>query len=93
MFWRFTAFIEGLDEFSDQQTDALYEAGCSDGTLASGGGRAWIRFARVAPSLQSAISSAIAHIRATGLAVDHVEIDQDALAPAAVAQWGELTHA
>lgn len=90
MFWRFTAFIKGLDEFTDAQANALYGGGCDDGTLASGCGAAWIGFARVAPSLQAAIASALANIRATGLEIDHVEIDGEDLTPAAIAQWGEL---
>ena len=82
MIWRFTVFIKGLTEFTDDQVDALYEAGCSDGSLASGDGQAWIGFDREADSLQAAVRSAIADIGRVGLEIDHVEIDQEEFA-----QW------
>jgi hypothetical protein len=82
MIWRFTLFINGLSEFTDEQADALYEAGCSDGSLASGDGRAWIGFDREADSLLAAVQSAIADIGQVGLEIDHVEIDHEE-----VAQW------
>ena len=82
MIWRFTLFIEGLSEFTDEQADALYEAGCSDGSLASGDGQAWIGFDREAVSLLAAVRSAIADIGQVGLEIDRVEIDHEE-----VAQW------
>lgn len=82
MIWRFTLFINGLSEFTDEQVDALYEAGCSDGSLASGDGQAWIGFDREADSLLLAVRSAIAEIGQVGLKIDRVEIDQEE-----VAQW------
>ncbi len=82
MIWRFTLFIKGLTEFTDEQADALYEAGCSDGSLASGDGQAWIGFDREAGSLLAAVRSAIADIGQVGLGIDHVEIDREE-----VAQW------
>lgn len=82
MIWRFTLFIKGLSEFTDEQVDELYEAGCSDGSLASGDGQAWIGFDREADSLLRAVRSAIADIGQVGLEIDRVEIDQEE-----VAQW------
>ena len=82
MIWRFTLFIKGLSEFTDEQVDALYEAGCSDGTLASGEGQAWIGFDREADSLQHALQTAIADIETAGLEIEHVEIDREEFA-----QW------
>ena len=80
MIWQFTITIKDLDEFTNSQTDALYEAGCSDGTLCSRDGMADIHFDREAESLHKAIQSAIADIRQTGLDVDHVEIDREEFA-------------
>ena len=91
MCWRFTVFIKGLDQFTDAQANALYGGGCDDGTVASGCGRAWVGFGRIAPTLQAAIASAIANIRAVGLEIDHVEIDEEDLTPAALAQWEAIT--
>ena len=82
MIWRFALFIKDLTEFTDEQVDALYEAGCSDGTLASGDGQAWIGFDREADSLLAAVQSAVADIGQVGLEIDRVEIDHEE-----VAQW------
>ena len=67
MKWHFEIFIRDLTEFTDGLADALYEAGCDDGTLASCNLSASITFTRAAPTLQSAIESAIANIKSTGL--------------------------
>ena len=93
MYWDFTIYLKDLAEFDDQQADRLYEAGCSDGVLASGHGVAHISFARESPSLQQAIRSAISNIRSTGLDVSRVEIDAPELVETSLAQWGELTPA
>lgn len=93
MYWDFTVYLKNLPEFDDQQADRLYEAGCSDGVLASGNGVSHISFAREATSLQEAIRSAIANIRSVGLDVARVEIDAPDLVEASLAQWGELAPA
>ena len=77
MIWSFTVYIKGLAEFCDDQANELYEAGCSDGTLASGDGQAWIGFDRESDSLFSAIRSAIAEIQQVGLEIDRVVIDHE----------------
>ncbi len=77
---QFTITIKDLDEFTDSQTDALYEAGCSDGTLCSRNGSAYIHFDRESEPLHQAIRSAIADISAAGLEFDHIEIDREELA-------------
>ena len=87
MVWSFTLYIKDLAEFSDEQTDALFEAGCSDGSLASGEGQAWIGFDREASSLQDAIRSAVSDVRRTGLDVEHVEIEAEELADSEIAHW------
>ena len=69
-----------MDEFNDAQADALYEAGCSDGTLCSRDGLANIHFDRESESLHQAIRSAIADIGTAGLEIDHIEIDREELA-------------
>ncbi len=80
MLWQFTITIKDLEEFSDAQCDALYEAGCSDGTLCSCSGTAYIHFDRESESLEKAIRSAIADIGTAGLEIDHIEIDREELA-------------
>ena len=80
MIWSFTVYIQGLTEFGDDQANALYEAGCSDGTLVSGDGRAWIEFDREAKSLHLAIQSAIADIGQAGFEMDRIVIDHEDIA-------------
>jgi|GEM_PF-3219763 len=87
MIWRFTAYIKGLTGFTEAQVNALFDAGCSDGSPASGQGHAWIGFDRDAETLQGAISSAVSEIRSVGLEVERVEIEESDLSSAELAQW------
>ena len=57
MIWRFALHLKGLESFTDEQAEALYGGGCSNGTLSSSDGHARIGFDREAPSLQDAIAS------------------------------------
>ena len=80
MIWQFTVTIKDLGEFNDAQSDALYEAGCSDGTLCSRDGKAYIHFDRESESLHKAIRFAIADIGSAGFEIDHIEIGREELA-------------
>jgi len=59
---------------SDAECDALYEAGCDDGTIVSRKGVTFIAFDRKAQSLEQAIRSATANVRAAGFEVKRVEM-------------------
>ena len=87
MIWRFTLHLKGIDSFSDEQANALYGGGCSDGTLSSSAGHAQIGFDRDSPTLQGAIRSAVFVVRHAGLEVDHVEIEEQELVEEELAQW------
>lgn len=65
---------------TDDQCNALYEAGCADGTISTSQGVTRIDFAREAPSLEQAIRSALANVNAAGLQVVRAEITADSLA-------------
>lgn len=78
--YEFDVVLKGLAVVADDQADALYAAGCDDGTPASRDGVAWVHFDRVAPSLEEAIRSAIAQIQSAGLVVARVEITAEAAA-------------
>lgn len=60
-------------ELSDADCDVLYEAGCDDGTVVTRSGVTWIAFDREADSLEEAIRSATAQVRAAGFEVARVE--------------------
>ncbi len=59
---------------SVKECDALYEAGCDDGTIMTRDGATFILFDRKAASLEQAIRSATADVRAAGFEVKRVEI-------------------
>ena len=59
---------------TEQQCNALYEAGCDDGTISTSRGVTRIDFARKARGLKEAIRSAIANVHAAGLEVLRAEI-------------------
>lgn len=73
--YEFDVYLKNTSEVSDEQADVLFAAGCDDGTPASCNGEAWIHFDRRAPSLEDAIRSAIAQVRAAGFSVAKVELD------------------
>ena len=59
---------------SPADCEALYEAGCDDGTIVTRSGVTFIAFDRKAESLEQAIRSATAHVRAAGFEVKRVEM-------------------
>ena len=59
---------------SVEECDALYEAGCNDGTIVTRNRVTFIAFDRKADSLEQAIRSATADVRAAGLDVKRVEM-------------------
>jgi hypothetical protein len=59
--------------------DALYEAGCDDGTPGTCNGVFSIDFHREADSLESALRLAIANVKSAGYDVARVEIEADAV--------------
>ena len=59
---------------SEQDCEALYEAGCGDGTIVTRNRTTFIAFDRKAESLEKAIRSAIANVRAAGFDINRVEM-------------------
>jgi hypothetical protein len=75
--YEFSVVLAGLSTIGDDLADALFEAGCDDGTPVSSSGVAWIGFSREAESLETAIRSAIADVQKAGCTVARVEIEAD----------------
>jgi hypothetical protein len=73
--YEFDVILKETLEITDEQADALFAAGCDDGTPVCSCGLAWIHFDRAANSLEDAIRSAIAQVQSAGLSVLKVEID------------------
>ena len=75
-----TLVLVGSPALTDELADRLYEAGCDDGTPGSCDGVVSIDFHREAASLEEAIRSAVANVRAAGCEVSSVVMQPDALA-------------
>lgn len=80
MIWRFTIRLKDVDALCDDQIDALFAAGCTDGVPASSCGEAWIDFDRDAPTLEQAMRSALQNVKQAGLIVARVEVEEEAFA-------------
>ena len=84
--YRFTVVLGGLREISDDLAEALFEAGCDDGSPWSSEGVAAVAFDREAESFEHAVRSAIADVQKAGCRVAWVKIEPEDLAPARPAQ-------
>lgn len=73
--YEFDVVLQGVAEVTDDAADALFAAGCDDGTPVSSDGTAWIHFDREASSLEEAIRSALGQVRSAGFGVARVELD------------------
>jgi hypothetical protein len=73
--YEFDVILKDVGEVTDEQADALFAAGCDDGTPASCSGVTWVHFDREAPSLEEAIRSAVTQVRAAGFNVSKIELD------------------
>ena len=65
-------------EPAEDEADNLYGL-FNDGTLSTIAGIPQIHFHRIAPSLEEAIRSAIAHVKSAGFDAERVEIDPEAV--------------
>lgn len=86
--YRFTVILAGLTEISDDLANALFEAGCDDGSPWSSQGVAAIGFDREAESFEQAVRSAIADVQKAGCHVAWVKIEPEDLAQSASAAGG-----
>ena len=77
--YEFTLILAGPRELTEEMADAFFEAGCDDGTPGTCNGVFSIDFHREADSLESAIRSAIAHVKSAGYEVARVQIEVDAI--------------
>lgn len=73
--FEFDVVLTSLAEITDEQADALYEAGCDDGTPVSRDGMARVHFDREAASLEDAVRLVVSQVRAAGLDAAKVELD------------------
>src|SRR6266511_1563271 len=57
--YEFDVLLKDVAEITDEQADAIFAAGCDDGTPTCCNGLAWVHFDRDASSLEDAIRAAI----------------------------------
>ena len=77
--YEFTLTLKGSLELTEDVADALFEAGCDDGTPGTCDGVFSIDFHRKANSLEEAIRSAIANVKSAGYEIERVEIEAGAV--------------
>ena len=69
------SLILKVSDVSEADCDALYAAGCDDGTIVTRDGVTHIVFDRQSTSLEDAIRSATANVRAAGFEIARVEME------------------
>jgi len=77
--YEFTLILKGSPELTEEMAEALFRAGCDDGTPGTCNGTFSIDFHREGPSLEEAIGSAISNVKSAGYDVEHVEIEAEAV--------------
>ncbi len=77
--YAFTLILSGSVELTEEMADALFDAGCDDGTLGTCNGVFSIDFHREADSLEAALCSAIANVQSAGYTVARVEMEAEAI--------------
>jgi hypothetical protein len=70
---RFTLILADIEDFDEEMSDRVYEAGCGDAALSSCEGVVTLDFNREAPSRDEAVSSAIADVAKAGYSVLRVD--------------------
>jgi predicted DNA-binding transcriptional regulator AlpA len=73
--FEFSIVASGLDPTADDYESRFYEAGCDDALVAFQKGHTIIDFAREAPTLAAALTSAMAQVRQAGAVIDRIEPD------------------
>jgi hypothetical protein len=72
--YEFKIILYGVSDVSDDEVDALYEAGCDDGTIITREGTTFVRFSRESPSLEDAIYTAASDVQKARFQVAHIKV-------------------
>jgi predicted DNA-binding transcriptional regulator AlpA len=73
--FEFSVVASGLDPNADDYETRFYEAGCDDALVAFQKGHTIVDFAREAPTLAAALTSAMAQVIQAGAVIDRIEPD------------------
>jgi hypothetical protein len=77
--YEFTLVLKGPVRLTERVANALFEAGCDDGTPGTCDGVFSIDFHRKARSLEEAIRSAMGNVKTAGFDVERVEIEAESV--------------
>ena len=72
--YSFSLTLDGVEEMTLEMADALFEAGCDDGSPWSCEGTVAVAFDREAETLGDAVGSAIKDVERAGYAVARVDV-------------------
>lgn len=75
--YRFTLYLAGSPELTEDLAEALVAAGCDDSNPQQQCGITSVVFNRESESLETAVTSAIRNVNAAGFEVDRLEMDHD----------------
>jgi hypothetical protein len=73
----FILIFDGVPDLTDAVADALYEAGCDDGTFMMRADRMYGAFHRVAPRMKDAVAGAIRDVRRANIGARFVRVQRD----------------
>ena len=89
----FVLVLSGLSEPDEELEDALFEAGCDDGTLAFRNRTGYIEFGRQAASLEEAILSAIRDVERSDSRIAVVSVEPgDSVNAAEIARRAQVSR-
>src|SRR5208337_3869719 len=71
----FALILSGITELTPEVQDALFEAGCEDGTISVRAGRVYLTFSRNSRSLKDAILTAIQDVKCARVGADVLRVD------------------
>ncbi len=92
-FYNFVLVLSGVSEPDERLENALFEAGCDDGTLAFRSGMGYLEFDRQAPSLDAAILSAIRDVERADSRLTVVTVEPgDAVNASEIGRRAEVTR-
>ncbi len=92
-FYNFVLVLSGVSEPDERLENALFEAGCDDGTLAFRNEVGYIEFDRQAPSLDAAVLSAIRDVERADSRLTVVAVEPgDAVNASEIGRRAEVTR-
>jgi hypothetical protein len=87
----FILVFDGVPDLTPEVADALYEAGCDDGTFMMTSGRMYGAFSRIAPRIKDAVASAIRDVRNANIGARFIRVQRDMIGTEVVDESREMS--